>query len=149
MNTKLLTLLCLTLAWLSPTPSSAEADDDVHRIIIQVDVKDPGTMNLALNNAANINRYYMDQGEEAEIEIVTFGPGLIMLRSDSSPVKDRIASFAQNYDNIHFKACANTIRNMERKSGKKVHLLEQAEIVPSGVIQIISRQEAGWSYIRP
>jgi len=43
---------------------------------------------LALNNATNAEQYYRDLGEQVEIEIVTFGPGLHMLRDDTSPVKD-------------------------------------------------------------
>ena len=34
-------------------------------------------------------------------------------------------------------------------AGKKVALLPEAKIVPSGVVHMIQRQEEGWSYIRP
>ena len=44
-------------------------------------------MNLALNNATNVVQYYKDLGEKVTIEVVTFGPGLHMLRDDTSPVK--------------------------------------------------------------
>ena len=47
-------------------------------------------MNLALNNAKNVIEYYRDKHEDAEVEIVAYGPGLNMLREDTSPVKDRI-----------------------------------------------------------
>ena len=127
----------------------ADADDGVHRVVIQVNANDPALMTLALNNAANINKYYMNEGEEVEIEVVTFGPGLNMLRADTSPVKDRIASLAQNFDNIEYKACANTMKGMAAKSGKDVELVEAAEVVPSGVIHIMQRQQEGWSYIKP
>ena len=128
---------------------SDEGDDGIHRVVIQVNANDPDLMTLALNNAANINKYYMNEGEEAEIEVVTFGPGLNMLRADSSPVQERIANLAQNFDNIHYKACANTMKGMAAKSGKQVELVEAAEVVPSGVIHIMHRQQEGWSYIKP
>ena len=146
----LLTPLLLVLTFVTSTASLAENEDDgVHRVVIQVNSNDAALMNLALNNASNINKYYMDHGEEAEIQIVAFGPGLNMLRADTSPVKARIASLAQNYDNIEYKACENTIKGMERKSGKDVTLISEAEVVPSGVIEIIHLQEQGWSYIKP
>ena len=126
-----------------------KADDDIHHIIIQVNANDPTLMNLALNNASNINKYYMNDGEEADIEIVAYGPGLHMLRIDTSPVKARIASLAQNFDNIHYKACANTLKAMAAKSGKEITLVEAADVVPSGAIHIIQRQEQGWSYLKP
>ena len=40
-----------------------------------------------LNNASNINKYYQDKGEEVEIEIVAYGPGLTMLVPGKSPVE--------------------------------------------------------------
>ena len=60
-----------------------------HHLILQVNVNDPAMMNLALNNATNVAQYYKDRGEKATIEVVTFGPGLHMLRDDTSPVKAR------------------------------------------------------------
>lgn len=129
--------------------SLAFATDGVHHVVMQVDQNDPKIMALTLNNAANMNAYYLDKGEQAEIDIVTYGPGLNMLRSDTSPVKDRIISFGQNFDNIHFKACGNTIAKMKRKSGKDVPLLPNAKVVPAGAVYIVEREEDGWSYIRP
>src|SRR5438874_1499810 len=65
-----------------------------HHLILQVNVNDPAMMNLALNNATNVAQYYNDRGEKATIEVVTFGPGLHMLRDDTSPVKARIKTIA-------------------------------------------------------
>jgi len=128
---------------------SAVASADVHRIVFQVNENDPAKMNITLNNAANANKYYQDKGEEAQIEIVTYGPGLMMLHGKKSPVADRISSFGQNYDNVSFRACANTMAKMKQKSGSDVPLLPQASVVPSGVIHLVQLQEEGWSYIRP
>ncbi len=137
----------LTAALLMTT-LAAQATD-MHKVVLHLDENDPQRMNLVLNNASNVNNFYQDKGEEVQIEIVAYGPGLHMLRADTSPVKDRITSFSQNYDNISFKACGNTHAMMSKQAGKTVELVPQAELVPSGVIQLIARQEEGWSYIRP
>ena len=52
-------------------------------------------MTLALNNATNVEQYYKSLGEKVEIEVVTFGPGLHMLRDDTSPVKSLGSDLAQ------------------------------------------------------
>jgi len=62
-------------------------------------------MNLALNNAVNVTQYYQQVGEDVKIEVVTFGPGLHMLRDDTSPVKVRIETIALSAPEISFKAC--------------------------------------------
>lgn len=129
--------------------TAAAADQVVHKVAIQVNDNDPKRMNLALNNIANVRKYYESVGESVEIELVAYGPGLHMLRADTSPVKERIAAMSLEIENLKFSACANTHRNMAKKSGKDVPLLEESELVPSGVIQLISLQEQGYSYIKP
>jgi intracellular sulfur oxidation DsrE/DsrF family protein len=126
------------------------ADEFVqHKIIFQVNDNDPARMNLVLNNVANVNKFYLDKGEVAQIEVVAYGPGLKMLIDGMSPVKDRIKSISQNFDNVAFKACKNTYKAMTRKVGKDLHLLPQAKLVDAGVIHLVKRQEQGWSYLRP
>ncbi len=46
-----------------------------------------------------------------------------MLGADTSPVKKRIKSFGENFDNISFRACGNTKRKMSKKAGKEIVLL--------------------------
>ena len=106
-------------------------------------------MNLALNNASNVAQYYKERGEAVKIEIVAYGPGLHMLREDTSPVKDRIKSISESTPNISFKACGNTQQNMQRVEAKDIPLVSQAKVVKSGVVQLMELQEQGWSYIRP
>ena len=139
--------LILAAIWISPV--SATSKDGTHRVVIHVDDNDPKRMNMALNNAANVDAYYKAKAENVMIEVVTYGPGLMMLHAAKSPVKKRIKSFGQNFDNISFRACGNTHRKMSKKAGKNVALLPEAKIVPSGVVHMIQRQEEGWSYIRP
>lgn len=128
---------------------TAATNDGVHHVVMHVDEADPARQELVLNNAANIVKYYQDKGEEVEVEVVTYGPGLTMLLADKSPVADRIASFQQNYENVSFKACANTYAKMSKKAGKDLALLPAAKMVPSGVIHLVQREEEGWSYVRP
>ena len=148
---KFFTLLGASLigaGFLTHAPMTAASEVD-HKVVIHVDENDAKRMNLVLNNAANVSKYYRSKGEEVEIEIVTYGPGLHMLRADTSPVKDRIVPFAASYENISFRACGNTLNKMTKKEGKEPPLLDIAENVPSGVVHLIQRQEEGWSYVRP
>jgi len=121
----------------------------LHRLAVQVNVNEPAAMNLALNNASNVAQYYKDLGEAVKIEIVAYGPGLHMLREDTSPVKDRIKSISESIPNIAFKACGNTQQNMQKTEAKDIPLVSQAEVVKSGVVRLMELQEQGWSYIRP
>src|SRR3954469_11074602 len=77
-------------------------DKKLHHLVLQVNTNDPATMNLALNNATNVAQYYQDLLEDVAIEVVTFGPGLHMLRDDTSPVKARIKAIKESTPSISF-----------------------------------------------
>ena len=125
------------------------ADKKVHRLILQVNTNDPATMNLALNNATNVAQYYNDLFEKVSIEVVTYGPGLHMLRDDTSPVKARIKSIKQSTPEISFKACGNTQENMSKAENKPIPIIPEATVVSSGVVRVMELQEQGWSYVKP
>ena len=118
-------------------------------IAFHVDENDPAVMNMALNNAQNVQNYYAAQGDEAVIEIVAYGPGLNMFVAGKSPVADRISTMSMEIDDITFSACGNTHRKMSQKAGTDVALLPEAQIVPSGVVQLVTLQQKGYAYIRP
>lgn len=124
-------------------------ENKAHNIVFQINDNDPKRMNLVLNNAANVDAFYKNAGEEVNIEIVAYGPGLMMLVDGKSPVQKRINSFEQNFDNISFKACGNTHKKMSKKTGKNIKLVTQAQMVQAGVVHLTQRQEEGWTYIRP
>jgi intracellular sulfur oxidation DsrE/DsrF family protein len=130
---------------------SFAADAKSHRVAIQVDQNDPQVMNLALNNATNVIEYYRAKNEDVDVDIVTYGPGLHMLRDDTSPVKDRIKRLKELTfpGKIQFSACNNTKQGMETAEGKPVSIISDATLVPSGVVHLMELQEQGWSYVRP
>ena len=119
------------------------------RVAIQVSENEPRQMTLALNNAANLAAHYKALGRKVDIQIVTYGPGLHMLRADTSPVKARIAAMSLEIDGLTFAACKNTQVNMAKQEGKDVPLIGEARIVPSGVVTLIELQQTGFAYIRP
>ncbi len=139
-------VLSITLA-----ASALAAEGKTHRIAIQVDQNDPKVMNLVLNNATNVIEYYRGKNEDVDVEIVAYGPGLHMLRTDSSPVQDRIRRLKDTAfpGKIQFSACNNTKQGMEKAEGHAISIVPEATIVPSGVVRLMELQEAGWSYVRP
>src|SRR5260370_11100678 len=144
---------CATLAVMSMAFASAAAfaEGKPHRLAIHVDQNDPAVMNQALNNATNVIEYYRGKNEEVDVDIVTYGPGLHMLRADTSPVQDRIKRLKDMVfpGKIQFSACNNTKQGMEKTEGHAISVLPEATVVPSGVVHLMELQEQGWSYVRP
>ena len=138
--------LVAAVLWMSQAPVLAKGK--THHLVVQVNDGSPKTMNLALNNVQNVRKYYSSVGDNAVVEVVAYGPGLKMYTADS-PVKSRIAAMALESKDVQFSACNNTLRHMEKKAGKKIPLLAEATIVPSGAIRVIELQEEGYSYLKP
>ncbi len=120
-----------------------------HKVAIQVNQNDKAVMELALNNAKNIAEHFKAKGETVAIELVAYGPGLHMLRSDTSPVKERISVMSLENPNMTFAACGNTQTNQAKAENKPVTLLSEAKVTPSGVVRLMELQKQGYAYIRP
>ena len=129
--------------------TGAWAEGMFHRVAIHVDQNDPQVMNMALNNAANVTSFYEAKGDTVIVELVAYGPGLNMFVPGKSPVEDRISTMSLSMDNLSFAACGNTLTAMEKKAGKKITLMDEAAVVPSGVVRLIELQENDYAYIRP
>jgi uncharacterized protein len=139
------------IAFMAVAPAAFADDVKTHRIAIQIDQNDPQVMNLALNNATNILDYYRTKNEDVEIDVVIYGPGLQMLRSDTSPVRERIKHLRETVPRgkLVFSVCNNTKMGAEKAEGHAVFILPDAAMVPSGVVHLMDLQEQGWSYVRP
>ncbi len=142
--------VCAALATVA-VPGIAAETTKHHRIAVQVNQDDPALLTLVLNNVTNLMEYYHGKGEQIDIEVVTYGPGLTMLRSDKSPVKDRIKRLKEGAfpSTLEFAACHNTMMGMEKREGHPIPIISEAKVVPSGVVRLMELQEQGWSYIRP
>jgi intracellular sulfur oxidation DsrE/DsrF family protein len=81
---------------------------------------------------------------DAKLEVVIYGQGLelaIKNRSSQQPAIEKI--IASN--KASFKVCAMT---MKRNNIDSTQLVPGVEIVPDGIYEIISKQQAGWGYIK-
>jgi len=121
-------------------PASSLAADK-SKMVIQVSDNNAATWNLALNNAKNIQK---DVGKDkVDLEIVAFGPGINMLKADSE-VANRIDEAAEA--GVQVLACQNTMRNQKLN---KEDMHEKVNYVSSGVVEIMQRQQQGYTYLRP
>lgn len=113
----------------------------VRGVVIQVSDGDPAKWSMALNSAQNIRQGL--GAKAAHIEIVAYGPGLDMLKKDSL-LEPRLAQAVR--DGIKLYACGNTMRATHTR---RQDLLPFTDVVKAGVIEIMRKQQEGYSYIRP
>ena len=137
----LIAALAFAIVALLPVAQAADAAASRHKVVFQVSDNDPAKWNLALNNIRNIQQ---DLGREnVEVELVAYGPGLNMLKLDST-VAVRVAETLGNGAGI--LACENTMRGAKLTN---TDLLPNIGFVKAGVTALMLRQREGWAYIRP
>ena len=124
-------------------------DDEPRKIVMHVNFADSERLNYVLNNVENIIDYYREQSNDMEIRVVCHGPGLHMLRVDTSPVKDRLVGMADSIGALSFYACANTMDRMAKADGERPEIVGQATLVQAGLPEIIELQRLGWIYVKP
>jgi len=132
----LITLLCLApLALLH-----AQTPTKTHHIIFAVTSGEEADWNLTLGNTRNLIAGL--KPDPYEIEIVSFGPGITMIKADSTVAKDIAALQAEG---VKFTACQNAMRNrhLELKD-----LVPGAIPVPAGIVELVTKQEQGWIYVK-
>ena len=128
------------LAAALPVATRAQAQSVKNRALFQVTDNDPARWNMILNNMINLKDGVGSEG--VEIELVAYGPGIHMLKADS-PVKHRIADAMKS--GVRVNACQNTMNGMKLTPSDM-----QPEIgyAPSGVVEVMKKQQQGWAYIR-
>jgi uncharacterized protein len=132
-------VLSISLASLDVAATDMSAAKE--KLVIQVSDADTGKWNLALNNAKNVQQAF--GADKVAIEIVTYGPGIGMLKLDSA-VANRIEESKKA--GIEIVACQNTMKNMKLTADD---MLPNTSYVPSGVVELINKQKEGYAYIRP
>jgi len=145
---KVLIAILLLAVFASP-PALADDEWPTQKLALQVSDNDVHKMNSALDIAANVSRHYSALGEEVEIRIVVFNQGVHMVRPDTTPVAQRMKSFAQSMPNVSFVACGNTLETMKRMEGKEIPLLDGVSVVKTGIVELIDLHRKGFTVVKP
>jgi intracellular sulfur oxidation DsrE/DsrF family protein len=133
--------VALSLPFISLNAVADVAPAAKEKLVIQVSDADTGKWNLALNNANNVQKAY--GADKVDIEIVTYGPGIGMLKMESA-IANRIDDSKKA--GISIVACQNTMKKMKLTNDD---MLPNTSYVPSGVVEIMKKQNEGYAYLRP
>jgi len=115
-----------------------------HRVVLQLSDKDPNRQALVISVAYNLLKLY--DPDKVAIEVVTFGPGIDLLRPENENRKLVESLVAQG---VRFDVCLNTVDTIERETGTRPSIIPAATPVQVGVGQILSLTENGYTLVRP
>jgi uncharacterized protein len=141
--------LTLVLGILAATVWSAHGETAQHRLLIHVDSPNAEVMREALHNATNTIQTLQREGSRVAVEIVANGPGTAMFIAELSPVKSEVQQLHAAYPQIVMSACGISLAHTEAVMKKKLSVLPEARVVPSGAVRIMELEEAHWAYLKP
>jgi intracellular sulfur oxidation DsrE/DsrF family protein len=119
---------------------SASAQAKVHRVVFAVTSPEEADWHLTMGNIRNLISGLAP--DTVEVEVVSYGPGLHMVRKPSVVDEDIQALIAKH---VKFVACENAMR---AQKVTKDDLLTGVGTVPAGIVEVVTKQEQGWTYIK-
>src|SRR3954453_23598885 len=137
----MLTLPAAVQAQPAPLPDKPFAE---HRLALQLSDNDPKKEVLIISIANNLLKAY--DPDKIAIEVVTFGPGIDLLRPEN-PNRQRVETLIAQ--GVKFDVCLNTVESIERETGKRPAIIPLAIPVQVGVAQILTLAENGFTLVRP
>ncbi len=136
---KLVLSLLVLIAAIVGNAQNNKHSNKVHKIVFQLASDDSLVHKGLMKQLNNV----LTAAPNAKIEVVCHGPGIYMLIKDKNTVQDKIQEMKTR--GIVFAACENTLKDRNISKDK---VIAEAVIVPSALIEIITKQEQGWSYIK-
>ncbi|HET6183315.1 MAG TPA: hypothetical protein VFA03_06935 [Acetobacteraceae bacterium] len=120
-----------------------------HRLVIHIDSADREVMVEGLHNAANVIDLMKSRRETVAVEIVANGYGTAMFIEELSPVKDEVRRIHADYPSVVMSACGVSLAHTEEAQKRKLTVMPEARVVPSGAVRIMELQERHWAYLKP
>jgi hypothetical protein len=111
----------------------------VHKIIFQITTEDTPAQKALMKQLNNI----LTLAPDTKLEVVCHGPGLNMLVSGKTIVQDKIQQMKKK--GVEFVACEFSMSEINVSKDK---IISDAGFVKGGIIEIVTKQEEDWSYIK-
>jgi len=111
-----------------------------HKVVIQLNTADTAAWSSTIGNIKNLQKVWPTN---LLVEVVVHGKGLDLLVKNKTHLENEVTALTK--EGIVFSACENSMR---KHNITKSDLIQVANTVPSGVAELVIKQELGWSYLK-
>jgi uncharacterized protein len=129
----------LSVFFLSMTLQAQVVSQAEHKILFQLTDGDAEVHQKFIRQLHNI----LNAAPNAKIEVVTQGMGIDLLKLEQNTFEEELIDLSKK--GIVFVICENTLK---QRSMNKTQFLPLAGFVPSAILELVLKQEQGWSYIK-
>ena len=129
-----LLIVAATAAWMqAPAPKP-------YKVVFDLTSSDPLDQRAVMRWIKEVSGV----NPKTEMEVVMYGRGLDLVVSGKSTMEADVAQ-AMRDAHARFNVCAIAMKNQQVE---KSQLLPNVQTVPDGIGEIVSKQNAGWGYIK-
>lgn len=121
-------------------PVKAQEKLPRHRVVFQMTSSTIEEQKGLINNVNNLLNLWK---EDVVIHVVIHGPGISLVLSEKTTLQSELYLLVEK--GVVFQVCENTLK---QKGIAKEAIIDKMQYVPSGIAEIIQKQEQGWSYIK-
>ena len=137
---KIIFFLMLIIVGASSIKLNAQTNEVKHKVVIQLNTVDTAAWSSTMCNIKNLQKLWPGN---LVVEVVIHGKALGLLVAAKTHLANEVIELSKT--NVQFLACENSMRKYHID---KSELLTIAFTVPSGVAELILKQESGWSYLK-
>ena len=137
---KIIFLFILTIVGVSSIKLNAQTNEVKHKVVVQLNTADTTAWSSTIGNIKNLQKLWPGN---LLVEVVIHGKALGLLVAAKTHLANEVIELSKA--NVQFLACENSMRKYHID---KSELLTIANTIPSGVAEVILKQEAGWSYLK-
>ena len=137
---KTISILFLSVMALLFTNSIHAQNIKEHKVVIQLNTADTASWSSTIGNIRNLQKIWPNN---ISIEVVAHGKGLDLIVANKTHLANDVNALSK--EGVVFAACENSMR---KHNVTKADLLPVAITVPSGVAEVILKQEQGWAYLK-
>ena len=112
-----------------------------HHVVFQLSEESGPAWDSLVVHVNNTMKSLAEDGG-SEVEVVFYGPGLLMLKKSNTAFEERLEQLSKN--GVKLLACRNAMKN---RNVKTEDLFPFAGQVDSGIAEMVRKQEAGWAYV--
>jgi intracellular sulfur oxidation DsrE/DsrF family protein len=132
--------ILLLLAALVIFNTNSIAQKKQHKIVFDMAGSDTSDHSAVIRQVNNI----LKNSPQTKVEVVFHGKAVYALVKDKTTVQDKIDDLVNN-KHVLIAACNNSLNRLNLK---KEDLISSAILVPVAMLELMDKQEKGWSYIK-
>lgn len=111
-----------------------------HKIVFDMAGSDTADHTAVIRQVNNI----LKNSPQTKVEVVFHGKAVYALVKDKTTVQDKIDDLVNN-KHVVIAACNNSLKRLNLT---KDDLISSAIVVPVAMLELMDKQEKGWSYIK-